>query len=97
MITSYAIHTAANPFLRTDTAIEKPSRVANSVAAAARARSLWLGAAVEASFMAGRRQLQDLNRLEATMLRAAIAVLLGGMMVREPRVVCIPCRAEFHR
>ncbi len=82
---SYSVHTAANPFLETGRELAKPSTVANSLSRAARARSRWLGVAIDTTFKTGRRQLQDLNLLEGTMLRAAIAVLLGGMMVRAAR------------
>jgi hypothetical protein len=82
MITAYSMHTRAMPFLRTTTVLKR-SGLQDRLAAAARSRARWAGTAVNAVLTSGRRQLFDLNALEATMLRAAIAVLLGGMMVRK--------------
>jgi hypothetical protein len=80
MITAYSLHTWASPFL-TISSLRKRPALQKRITNAARARSLWAATAVDAVLTSSRRQLMDLNALEATMLRAAIAVLLGGMMV----------------
>jgi hypothetical protein len=77
MTTSYVVHTVCTPFYG---GAAHPRGVSG--------QGTVLGAAAAAAAAAGARHLQNLNRLESTMLRAAIAVLIGGMMVRRAAGAC---------
>ena len=83
IIVAYSVHTSASPFLgvpgSSGTAAQ-PALPRPRIAQTASSRALWIGAGLNAVVTSGRRQLMDLNALEATMLRASLAVLLGGMM-----------------